>query len=85
VAAHRVLAAWSDEWLDVPLEQRVDVLKRLRSFSRTCPACGGTVTRSDETLVSCCGVHEVEAVACTDCGERLAERDPKDRAGKLAS
>jgi len=85
LAAHRALADWTDDWRDVPVEQRVDMLKQLRLLRRTCPACGGTVERGSERVVSCCGVHEVFAVACTACGERLAERKPHDEMGKLAS
>ncbi|MBX0323816.1 hypothetical protein EGH21_12325 [Halomicroarcula sp. F13] len=85
VAAHEALTDWTDRWTDVPLEQRVNMLETVRSHRTVCPACGGRVERANEVQTSCCGVHEVVAVACTDCGARLAELDPTTHAGRLVS
>ncbi|MBV0924970.1 hypothetical protein KTS45_12255 [Halomicroarcula limicola] len=85
VAAHEALTEWTDRWLDVPLEQRVNMLETIRSRWPVCPACGGRVESASEVQTSCCGVHEVLAVACVDCGERLAELDPTTHAGRLVS
>ncbi|WP_254279182.1 hypothetical protein [Haloarcula marina] len=85
VAAHETLTAQTDDWAAVPLEQRVNMLETVRSHYPTCPACGGGVRRANEVQTSCCGVHEVLAVACDDCGERLAELDPTTHAGRLVS
>ncbi|WP_135304171.1 hypothetical protein [Haloarcula amylovorans] len=85
VAAHEALTEWTDRWSDVPLEQRVNMLETIRSQWPVCPACGGRVEGTSDVQTSCCGVHEVLAVACVDCGERLAELDPTTHAGRLVS
>ncbi|WP_276272749.1 hypothetical protein [Haloarcula litorea] len=83
VAANRALSEWTDRWSELPLEQRVELAERVRSLRSTCPVCGGHVEQSSEVQTSCCGVHEVQAVACTACGERLAELDPERLAGRI--
>lgn len=85
VAAHEALAEWTERWADLPLEQRVEMLETVRAHRTVCPACGGPVERASDVQTSCCGVHEVLAVACTDCGERLAELNPRTHAGTIVS
>lgn len=83
VAAHEVLEEWTDRWAEVPLEQRVDALAALRALRDVCPACGGALEASDETVESCCGVHEVHVLACQDCGDRLREWSTERATGRL--
>lgn len=73
LATHRALEATTEQWRDVPLEQRLDILKALRSFLERCPLCGGTVTPGERTVESCCTSGEVVSFACVDCDERLLE------------
>ena len=76
VAVHEALADLTDRWLEVPLEQRVDILETLRTYLDHCPHCGGDLAFHDETVDSCCGRYEVAVFGCVDCEERLAEFDP---------
>lgn len=77
VAAHEVLADRSADadraWPSLPMEQRQSILESLRRLSETCPACGGPVARTEETVESCCASGEVIARICEDCDARLAE------------
>lgn len=73
VAANEVLADRADDWYDVPLEQRLDVLAALRSFHDRCPACGGAIEFDEAVVASCCRSYEVVTFACSDCGTRLVE------------
>ncbi|WP_255169565.1 hypothetical protein [Natrononativus amylolyticus] len=76
-ATHDALAERTDDWGDVPVGQRVEILELLRSFHESCPLCGGPVAM-DETIVdSCCRSYEVVTLGCLDCGERLLEFDPE--------
>jgi len=77
------LDEWTDDWTDVPVEQRQSLRKGLRAFVEGCPACGGDLTASPETVESCCGIHQVIAVSCGDCGDRLREIDPDQEDAKL--
>lgn len=79
VAANEVLADRADDWYDVPLEQRLDILAALRSFHDHCPACGGTIEFDEAVVSSCCRSYEVVTFACIDCGTRLVEL-PSDAA-----
>lgn len=76
LGTHDALAASTDDWTDVPLEQRLDMLEWLRGYRETCALCGGSVEFRDELLESCCGTWEVTTVSCLDCGERYREFDP---------
>ena len=82
-ATHAALTDWTDRWPAVPLEQRLDILETLRTMRETCPACGGPVEAADAAVPSCCGLHQVVAVACRDCGARLAETAASSDASKL--
>lgn len=84
VAAHEALDERTDRWTDVPLEQRQEMLATLRSVHETCPACDGDLGETADTVESCCGTHEVIALACRDCGDHLSERSPDvDRSTKF--
>jgi hypothetical protein len=76
VATHEVLTERSDDWLDVPREQRVEILETLRMYHDDCPDCGGDLAFHDDTFESCCGRYEVAIYGCVDCEARLLELDP---------
>lgn len=83
VATDAALGAWTDRWTTVPVEQRREIATSLRTVSEACPACGGALERSTDTVESCCGVHQVVAVSCSECGDRLLEVDPDEADAKL--
>jgi ribosomal protein S27AE len=76
VATHAVLTERSDDWLDVPREQRVEILETLRTYHDDCPDCGGDLAFHDDTFESCCGRYEVAIYGCADCEAHLLELDP---------
>lgn len=80
VATDAALAAWTDRWADVPLEQRATIREELRTLGEGCPACGGEITTTAEKVESCCGFHEVIAAECEACGDRLRELDERHEA-----
>jgi len=83
VATHRALSEWTDRWLDVPTEQRIEILTTLRTSRSECPACGGPLTETSETVESCCVNVERYAVRCEDCQTHVREYgDPTERSGK---
>lgn len=73
LVADESLRALTDRWTDVPLVQRLGILKSLRSFRTTCPRCSGPIRLSEDTVESCCRSYEVLTVGCDDCGEPLLE------------
>jgi len=73
VATHEALLATADDWLSVPLEQRLDVLQSLRAFQESCPTCGGAVVGNQDAVESCCRTFDVVTIACQDCEARLLE------------
>ncbi|AGN02361.1 hypothetical protein L593_12090 [Salinarchaeum sp. Harcht-Bsk1] len=73
VAAHEALLASDADWLDVPLEQRLNLLESLRSFRQACPACGGSVVGNESVVQSCCRSFDVVTMACEDCEARILE------------
>lgn len=76
LATHDALATRTEEWGSVPVEQRLGILKSLRSFHDTCPSCGGDLAFAEEIVESCCTSHSVVAYSCRGCGSRLLELDP---------
>ena len=76
VATHRALAARTERWRSVPLEQRVGILESLRTFQLQCPVCDGELAFGDAVVESCCATYEVISYECLDCGQRLLELDP---------
>ncbi|MCL9818435.1 hypothetical protein [Natronocalculus amylovorans] len=77
VSTHELLSETTAQWGDVPLSQRLNILKSLRSFHELCPACGGEISIGSTTAESCCHTYEIVAVECGDCTERLLELDPE--------
>ncbi|QSG08377.1 hypothetical protein [Halapricum desulfuricans] len=76
LAGARLLADRVDAWHDLPVADRSRLLKGLRLFLETCPACGTEVVFETETVESCCGSYQVAAVDCDGCGARLFESAP---------
>ena len=77
VASHRALTELTDRWMDVPIEQRVEMLESLRAFHGACPFCGGRIALSEDTVESCCSAYQVRALGCVECGDPLIEFDPE--------
>lgn len=77
IATHVALRERTDDWMAVPLEQRVNILESLRSFLTECPTCDGELRFSQTTVESCCGAHEVIAYKCKDCEQHLVELTPQ--------
>lgn len=84
LGAARVLAD-DDAWVAVLPEQRVAILKALRSFLPECPLCGGSVRMTEETVESCCRSWDVLAVRCADCEEHFLEINPDKLSGTVNS
>lgn len=78
LAADDALRGLADRWSAVPLEQRLGILRSLRSFHERCPRCSGPVSLHEETAESCCRSYEVIAIGCEDCGDPLLEFNPDD-------
>lgn len=76
VATYRALETFRDGWTGVPRHQRVNILRSLRTFQRSCPRCEGEVVTGQETIESCCREYEIIAVQCDNCGARILELDP---------
>jgi len=79
VATHRVLAESTDEWADVPVDQRETVFGRVRRLLPACPDCGGRLAETSESVESCCINVEQYAVRCEDCGAHVREYDDPTR------
>lgn len=78
VGTDRALRELTDRWAAVPLEQRLEMLESLRLFKKTCPACGGDIEPSEETVESCCRAFPVVALLCVECDLRVTELDPQE-------
>lgn len=74
LAAARLLADHLPEWDDYTPETRATLLRGLRIFLDECPD-GGRVEMSREAVESCCSVHDVVVLSCSETGERLVEQE----------
>ncbi|MFC4436896.1 MULTISPECIES: hypothetical protein [Natrialbaceae] len=81
LATHQALSELTDRWTEVPQGQRIELLEVLRSFHGSCPACGGRITMSEDTIESCCRSYEVLALNCEGCSAPLLEIDPTEIGG----
>jgi len=75
IAAADVLSEWLDDWDEVPVAHRGQLLNGLRLFLVTCPTCGGDLAFGTDTVESCCTTREVAAVTCEACDTRVFESD----------
>lgn len=75
MAALPLLAERVEQWTELDRRQRGSLLSGTRVFLESCPACGGPVEFSQETVESCCRSINVIAMVCGDCGTRLLEVD----------
>lgn len=73
LGAARALEGRVDNWGELSVRARSQLLSGLRLFIDNCPNCGGTPDFGTETVESCCSTHDVAAVSCGDCGARLFE------------
>jgi len=73
IAAADVLAEWVEDWNEVSIDHRGQLLNGLRLFLTTCPECGGALAFGTDTVESCCTTHEVAAVSCEACETRVFE------------
>lgn len=76
LAGERVMHEFTDDWLTVPVEQRAKMRETFRYLREFCPACGGEIMLTEETVDSCCGTWEVIAIKCSVCDEHFVELDP---------
>jgi hypothetical protein len=83
IAADTALEESTERWREVPIEQRREMLRLLRTCRRDCPVCGGDLAKTSETVKSCCVNVERYAFRCEDCGVHLREHgDPTELSGK---
>lgn len=75
IGAADVLSEWLDDWDEMPVAHRGQLLNGLRLFLVTCPDCGGDLAFGTDTVESCCTTREVAAVSCEACETRLFESD----------
>ena len=73
LGAARALESRVDNWRELSVRARSQLLSGVRIFIDNCPSCGGTPDFGTETVESCCSTHDVAAVTCGDCGARLFE------------
>jgi hypothetical protein len=74
VAAGRLLAERGAGWESLSPNERIALLRNLRLFIRSCPACGGDVDVTERTVDPCCErPHTLVEVACSECGTALAD------------
>jgi hypothetical protein len=75
VGAAELLADRIDDWSEMPVTNRSQLLGGLRLFLEECPSCGGDLAFGEETVESCCRSVDVVAVTCEECEARLFEAE----------
>lgn len=73
LAAARELPEWIDDWPNMHLVVRSQLLGGLRVFLDSCPDCEGPVDLGTETVGSCCNTYDILAANCEACDARLLE------------
>lgn len=73
LAGARVLADRLPEWSEYRPAGRATVLRGLRIFLEECPD-EGRVEMNREAVESCCSVHQVVVLSCSETGDRLVEQ-----------
>lgn len=71
IAAGIALSDRINGWDDLTVEQQTGLMRGMRVFLTKCPACGGYVKLTVETVESCCSSKDVLTSTCQDCGARL--------------
>lgn len=74
LAGARVLADRLPGWSEYRPAVRATVLRGLRIFLKECPE-EGRVEMSREAVESCCSVHRVVVLSCSETGDRLVEQE----------
>lgn len=78
VATDLALRELTDRWDPVPVAQKVDILKSMRYLIEACPACGGSIELTEETVESCCRLYPVVQLRCQECALTVAEMDAEN-------
>jgi len=73
LASARVLRDQHPNWDNLSAIEQSQILSSLRLFLKSCPSCGGKITRGSDTVESCCRTMDVVAVNCISCNARLLE------------
>ena len=73
LAGTDVLADRIPGWDSLELRERSTITSGLRAFVDVCPACDGPISIGEETVESCCRSHQVYAIACEECEQRVLE------------
>lgn len=73
LGAANALMEYYQNWDNLALEAKSQLLSGLRLFIEDCPSCGGEPTFGTNTVESCCSQYEVAAVSCSQCDARLFE------------
>jgi hypothetical protein len=73
VAAGELLPDRLPAWDEYSSFERGKLLQSLRLFLETCPMCGDPLSFGTDTVESCCTSHEVAAVTCDECRQRVFE------------
>ena len=73
VAAGELLSDRLLGWDEYTSFERGELLQSLRLFLETCPSCSDPLSFGTDTVESCCTSHEVAAVTCDECGQRVFE------------
>lgn len=80
VAAGELLSDRLVVWDEYTSFERGELLQSLRLFLETCPSCSDSLSFGTDTVESCCTSHEVAAVTCDECGQRVFEAPEIGRA-----
>jgi hypothetical protein len=81
VAAGQLLPDRLPAWDEYSSFERGELLQSLRLFLETCPSCGDPLSFGTDTVESCCTSHEVAAVTCDECGQRVFEAPVRNDSG----
>lgn len=73
MAAVQPLRSRIQTWATMEIGERGALLRGLRVFLDTCPACGGDVDIDHRVVDSCCHSTDVTTLSCQECDARLFE------------